>query len=739
MSMLPGRIDAYPTHEYRGYKLRLGHAYPFGAAVMVGGINFSVYSRHATECILVLFERGADEPLIEIPFCGQFHQMSTESMVTAEFRIGHVFTMAVFDIDYENIEYGYRMYGPGPRPVRGETAWHRFDPQQILLDPYAKAIGGRDTWGTPTLDAKPPDRFAYRGRIVTDDFDWESDRPLEIPFQDLIIYEMHVRGFTHNPSSGVRQPGTFAGLRQKIPYLVELGVNCVELMPICEFDELRNGNFDPRDGRRLMNYWGYDSIGFFAPKTGYAASGEFHDGTMVVDELKFLVKELHRHGIEVILDVVFNHTAEGNEYGPTISFRGIDNVTYYMLTPEGYYFNFSGTGNTMNCNHPVVRSLVLDCLRYWVSEFHIDGFRFDLASILGRSPSGEALANPPLLEILALDPVLARCKLIAEAWDAAGLYQVGSFPAYGRWAEWNGKYRDTLRKFLRSDPGQAWDMAQALQGSPNLYAERGPTASINFVTCHDGFTLADLVSYNAKHNERNGEDNRDGGNDNHSWNCGWEGPTQNSEVNSLRRRQQKNALAILLLSHGIPMLLMGDEIGRTQQGNNNAYCHDNELTWVDWSLLERENEIWRFVQHLIAFRRAHRMLRLRNYSGDTSSTQEFSPKLSWHGTRAWHADWSHHSRSLAYFLQDADSEIGDVNDAIYVMLNMYWEPLDFELPQLAPSMQWHRFADTAQAAPQDICAPGDEVAIEDASSISVGGRSVVVLVGRNVSLALRKS
>ena len=382
--------------------------------------------------------------------------------------------------------------------------------------------GVKPNWG---------DVYQHRGRLVFDDFDWQGDRPLETPMEDLVIYELHVRGFTRHASSGVKFPGTFAGIREKIPYLKELGVNCVELMPIFEFDEFENSRPSPADGSPLMNYWGYSTLGFFAPKSGYAATGKIG---MEVDELKSLIKELHKNGIEIILDVVFNHTAEGNEYGPYISFRGIDNKTYYMLTPEGYYYNFSGTGNTLNCNNPIVRLLVLDCLRYWAADYHIDGFRFDLASILGRDPCGAPLANPPLLEVLAFDPVLAKCKLIAEAWDAGGLYQVGSFPAYGRWAEWNGKYRDCARKFLKGDMGQVGEMAQRLQGSPDLYAGRGPAASVNFITCHDGFTLHDLVSYNGKHNEANGEDNRDGANDNESWNCGWEGPSTDPAVNALR-------------------------------------------------------------------------------------------------------------------------------------------------------------------------------------------------------------
>jgi glycogen operon protein len=474
-------------------------------------------------------------------------------------------------------------------------------------------------------------------------------------------------------------------------------------------------------------------VGFYAPKAGYAATGKTKDGTMVADELKTLVKELHKNGIEVILDVVFNHTAEGNEHGPVISYRGIDNDTYYMLTPEGYYYNFSGTGNTLNCNNPVVRTMVLDCLRYWASEFHIDGFRFDLAAILGRDPWGAPLANPPLLEILAFDPILAKCKLIAEAWDAGGLYQVGSFPAYGRWAEWNGKYRDTIRKFLKGEPGQVGEMAQRLQGSPDLYAwgGRGPTASINFITCHDGFTLADLVSYNDKHNEANGESNNDGANDNHSWNCGWEGPTDDPGVNALRRQQMKNALAMLMVSRGIPMILMGDELARTQDGNNNTYCHDNELNWLDWSLLETNADQFRFFKNCIAFRQAHPLLRGNAYFRNEDYVGSGYADITWHGTQAWNADWSDSNRVIAFMLCGKHAQGGTaVDDYIYVAMNMHWETLPFELPGLPEEMKWHVFANTSAASPEDIWQPGAEPRLEDQHNLIVGARSVVILVGK---------
>lgn len=703
------RIDIHPTHAYESFKLRLGRPQPFGATIVPGGVNFSIFSSHATSCSLVLFKKHAKAPLAEIPF-------------PDEFRIGNVYCMVVFDLDYENLEYGYRMDGPN-----NFQQGHWFDPSKILLDPYAKIIGGRDVWGViPDWE----DIYHHRGRIAFDDFDWGNDRPLEIPPEDQIIYEMHVRSFTRHESSGIKEThrGTFAGIRDKISYLKELGVNAVELMPVYEFDEFENSRPNPQTGETLYNYWGYSTVGFFAPKAGYAATGKFG---MQVDELKNLVKELHKHGIEVILDVVFNHTAEGNERGPTISFRGIDNKTYYMMTPEGYYFNFSGCGNTINCNNPIVRNIVLDCLRYWAAEYHIDGFRFDLASILGRDPWGYPLANPPLLESLAFDPILAKCKLIAEAWDAGGLYQVGSFPAYGRWAEWNGKYRDGIRKFLKGD-GTVGQIAQCLQGSPDLYAwaGRAPATSINFITAHDGFTLMDLVSYNHKHNEANGENNNDGSNDNDSWNCGWEGETDDVAINALRRRQIKNAIAMLMVSQGVPMLLMGDEVGRTQNGNNNTYCHDNELSWLDWHLQTKNPDILEFVKHCIAFRRSHPVLRNPNHFRNQDYVGSGYADITWHGTKAWNADWSEGNRAIAFMLCGKHAKGGTVEDNyIYVAMNMHWQTQWFELPSLPQSLQWHIFANTGAIFSSSHLL-GTEPMLDDQSGLLVGDRSVVILVGK---------
>jgi isoamylase len=631
-----------------------------------------------------------------------------------EFRSGDVYSMIVFDLDYEDFEYGYRFDGPW-NPEGGQ----RFDKTKILFDPYSKVLGGREVW------RNEPDRceaYPYRSRLAFDDFDWENDHALELPFEDLVIYELHVRGFTAHPSSQATAPGTFAGLREKIPYLKELGINCIELLPVFEFDEWENSRRHPETGEQLVNYWGYSTLAFFAPKAGYAATGRLG---MQVDELKALVKELHRAGIEVILDVVFNHTAEGDHHGPTLCYRGIDNHTYYMLTPAGYYLNFSGCGNTLNCNHPVVRNLVLDCLRYWSTEYHIDGFRFDLASILNRDQNGAPLANPPLLESLAYDPVLSKCKLIAEAWDAGGLYQVGSFPAYGRWAEWNGKFRDCIRRFVKGDPGLVWEMGSRIQGSPDLYQNRGPSASVNFITCHDGFTLHDLVSYSYKHNEINGENNRDGCDDNASWNWGWEGESTDPHIQTLRRQLMKNAFCLLLLSNGIPMILMGDEIGRTQRGNNNGYCHDSELTWMDWSLVHDNAELLRFVRKLLMFRKTHAALRTGVFLRHTDYRGAGMPDISFHGTTPFAPDTSKGSRCMSWML--CGEYANPPHEDIYIAVNSYWEGLRFEVPQASNRAQWKVVVNTSAAAPDDIvdacCAPP----IHDSQCVIVGGRSVMVL------------
>lgn len=709
------RVDMNPTHTFGEFKLRHGTPLPFGSSIVPGGVNFSVFSRHASFCELVLFKKHEKEPFVVIPFISEENSYN--------FVIGNVFTMIVFDLNYEEIEYAYRMDG-SYNPELG----FRFDKTKYLLDPYAKLIGGRDIWKQKPDWNNP---YQHRSRIVFDDFDWKNDRPLKIPFEDLVIYEMHVRSFTAHESSGVKENkrGTFSAIREKIPYLKELGINCIELLPIHEFDEFENSRPNPSNPDELLvNYWGYSTVGFFAPKAGYAATGKFG---MQVDELKKLVMDLHANGMEVILDVVFNHTAEGNERGPYISFRGIDNSTYYLLTPDGYYYNFSGTGNTMNCNNPIVRNMILDCLRYWASEFHIDGFRFDLAAILSRDKNGAPMANPPLLESLAYDPILGNCKLIAEAWDAGGLYQVGSFPSWGRWAEWNGKCRDDIRKFLVGEAGMVGGIAQRIQGSPDLYNWRGPTASINFITCHDGFTLKDLFSYNGKHNEANGENNNDGGNDNHSWNCGWEGESTDEGVNYLRRKLIKNALTILLLCRGVPMILSGDEMGNTQFGNNNAYCQDNEISWLNWNDLENNHELFNYAKKMIGFRNAHPVLRDNKFFQNRDYMNTGYADISWHGTQAWNADWGGGSRTIAFLLDGIHAKGGSVEDNyIYVAMNMHWESHNFAIPQPAEGITWHVSANTDMPEGTDIFASGEEPILENQTDFVVGPRSVVILVGK---------
>lgn len=698
------RVDTYPTHEYEGFKLRVGKPLPFGSSIVPGGVNFSIFSSFATSCTLVLFNKNEDKPYIEIPFYD-------------EFRIGNVFTMIVFDLEYENLEYGFRMDGPN-NPREGQM----FDNNKILLDPYAKAIGGREIW------LKKPDwdkQFQHRSRIIFDDFDWGNDKALETPMEDLVIYEAHVRSLTKHPSSQVKYPGTFAAIREKIPYLKKLGINCLELMPVYEFDEFENSRQSPVDDSLLLNYWGYSTVGFFAPKAAYAATGKYG---MEVDEFKTLVKELHKNGIEIILDVVFNHTAEGNEMGPTISFRGIDNKTYYILTPEGYYYNFSGCGNTLNCNNPIVRSMILDALRYWASEYHIDGFRFDLAAILGRDQNGAPMANPPLLETLAFDPILGKCKLIAEAWDAGGLYQVGSFPSWGRWAEWNGKYRDDIRKFIRGESGH---IIQRMEGSPDLYKwqNRGTNASINFMTCHDGFTLMDTVSYNGKHNEANGENNNDGANDNNSWNCGVEGDTDNPEVNALRMKQLKNFVTILLTSQGVPMILSGDEIGNTQFGNNNAYCQDNEISWIDWDYLDKNKNLFDFFRKMIAFRKAHGVLRNKDHFRGYDYMGSGLPDVSWHGVRAWAPEAS--SLTLAVMYCGKHAKGGTLKDnTVYIAMNMHWEMHGFELPKLPNNEKWHVFSNTGMPPGEEIWELGEEPILDNQDYILAAPKSVIVLVAK---------
>ncbi len=557
-------IHMVPMDVIAGFEVRPGMYELNGAMAIPVGVNFTVHSFGATSCELLLFHREEEEPYAVLPF-------------PKHYRIGNVYSMIVFGLNIQDFEYAYRLDGP-----YDVTKGLLFDRNRVLLDIYAKAVTGQSQWGRPRKEGT-----FYKARVVKDDFDWGRDQNPLIPMEDLIIYEMHVRGFTRHGSSGVEYPGTFAGLMEKIPYLKELGVNAVELMPIFEFDEMKDSRMV--DGHQVVDYWGYNTVSFFAPNTSYTGAKEYNrEGT----ELKKLIRALNENGIECFLDVVFNHTAEGNEMGPCFSFKGFDNNIYYMLTPDGHYYNFSGCGNTLNCNHPIVQQMILECLRYWTTVYHVDGFRFDLASILGRNEDGSPMSKPPLLQSLAFDPILGDVKLIAEAWDAGGLYQVGSFPSWNRWAEWNGRYRDDLRSYLKGDYGMSHVAAQRITGSLDMYGRegRGYNASVNFLNCHDGFTLWDMYCYSEKHNEANGWGNTDGADDNRSWNCGVEGETDNEEILALRRRLAKNAVTVLMMSRGTPMFLAGDEFLNTQYGNNNAYCQDNEISWLDWGGLEKNRE-----------------------------------------------------------------------------------------------------------------------------------------------------
>lgn len=648
-----------PLDVVEGFKIRPGFFRMYGACVTSNGVSFTINSHGATRCTLLLFKPQAPKPYARIPFPDSY-------------RIGDTYSMLVYDIKPDEFEYAFSFDGPY-EPAKGLL----FNEENVLLDPYSRAVTGQRKWGEKPEGGKD---FEYRARVVKSSFDWGNIKQLEQPFEDLVIYEIHVRGYTKDKSSGVSAPGTFAGLKDKIPYLKDLGINAVELMPIFEFDEMESARVV--DGVQLYNYWGYNTVSFFAPNTSYAFNEEHnHEG----DELKSLIKALKENGIEVILDVVFNHTAEGNEMGPCFSFKGIDNNVYYMLTPDAHYYNFSGCGNVMNCNHPVVRNFIIDCLRHWAVEYRVDGFRFDLASILGRDQNGAPMANPPILESLAFDPVLGKMKLIAEAWDAGGLYQVGSFPSWNRWAEWNGRYRDDMRSFLKGDDGMAGNAITRITGSRDLYSpeSRGHKASVNFLTCHDGFTLYDLYSYNEKHNEKNGWNNTDGDNNGHSWNCGAEGETDDPNVNGLRRRLIKNAFAALLCSRGPAMFFAGDEFCNTQFGNNNAYCQDNIISWLDWSRLEEFKEIHDFVRHMIQFRKEHPILRKMT---KPSSCQ--LPEISVHNGTPFNASTDYKTKLIGIMYAGRNEEDTE-DDIVFYCMNAYWEPLVMQLPVLPNGKHWH--------------------------------------------------
>ena len=686
-----------PLDVVEGFKIRPGFFRMYGACVASNGVSFTINSHGATRCTLLLFKPQAPKPYARIPFPDSY-------------RIGDTYSMLVFDIKPDEFEYAFSFDGPY-EPAKGLL----FNEENVLLDPYSRAVTGQRKWGEKPEGGKD---FEYRARVVKSSFDWGNIKQLEQPFEDLVIYETHVRGYTKDKSSGVSAPGTFAGLKDKIPYLKDLGINAVELMPIFEFDEMESARVV--DDVQLYNYWGYNTVSFFAPNTSYAFNEEHnHEG----DELKSLIKALKENGIEVILDVVFNHTAEGNEMGPCFSFKGIDNNVYYMLTPDAHYYNFSGCGNVMNCNHPVVRSFIIDCLRHWAIEYRVDGFRFDLASILGRDQNGAPMANPPILESLAFDPVLGKMKLIAEAWDAGGLYQVGSFPSWNRWAEWNGRYRDDMRSFLKGDDGMAGNAITRITGSRDLYSpeSRGHKASVNFLTCHDGFTLYDLYSYNDKHNEKNGWNNTDGDNNGHSWNCGAEGETDDPNVNGLRRRLIKNAFAALLCSRGPAMFFAGDEFCNTQFGNNNAYCQDNIISWLDWSRLEEFKEIHDFVRHMIQFRKEHPILRKMT----KPSSCQF-PEISVHNGTPFNASTDYKTKLIGIMYAGRNEEDTE-DDIVFYCMNAYWEPLVMQLPVLPNGKHWH--VDTNTNAEyfdgEDFMAKTELLGV---NTIRVPARTTIILV-----------
>ncbi len=686
-----------PLDEIGGFKVRPGFYNRDGATGTSSGVSFTIHSRGATKCTLLLYHPQEAEPYARLELPDSYH-------------IGNTYSILVFGIKIEEFEYAFQLDGPYDR-AKGKL----FDKNKVLLDPYAKAVTGQRNWGERPENGK---NFEYHARVVENNFDWGKIRQLETPLEDLVIYEMHVRGFTKDASSGVTAPGTYEGLRQKIPYLKDLGVNAVELMPIFEFDEMEDARMV--DGVQLYNYWGYNTVCFFAPNTGYSSKVEHnHEG----DELKQLIYELKENGIEVILDVVFNHTAEGNDDGPCFSFKGIDNDVYYILTPDGHYYNFSGCGNALNGNHPMTRRFIIDCLRYWVTEYRVDGFRFDLASILTRDQKGEPMAEPPILQEIAFDSILGKVKLIAEAWDAVGLYQVGSFPAFSRWSEWNGRYRDDMRRFLKGDGGMAGTAITRITGSRDMYdpLKRGASASVNFLTCHDGFTLYDLYSYNVKHNEKNGWDNTDGDNNGNSWNCGVEGETTDPEIECLRRRMVKNAFTALMCSRGPAMFFAGDEFCNTQFGNNNAYCQDNLISWLDWGRLEEYREIHDFFRYMIAFRREHAVVRKA-----TGSAACGFPEISIHNGYPWNGRTDYNCKLIGIMYAGRNEE-DTKDDIVFYGMNAYWNPLDMQLPNLPEGMKWkvcvNTFAEYGEG--KDIEA---QTHFEYGSMLQIPPRTAVVLV-----------
>jgi glycogen operon protein len=700
-----------------------GKFYPLGATVEPDGVNFALYSKHATEVFLLLFDTPDGEPT---------------DVIRLEARTRLVFHAFVRGVRAGQL-YGFKVRGPFD-PAEG----HRFNEHKLLVDPYARAVTGKaqnedgvllaydpkSASADSSLDTRDSSRFVPKAIVVADDFDWQGDRAPLVPFEDLVIYEVHVKGFTAQPSSKVTCPGTYLGFIEKIPYLVELGITAVELLPI---QERMVADFLTRRG--LTNYWGYDTIGFFAPESSYRASGEL--GAEVA-EFKTLVRALHAAGIEVILDVVYNHSAEGSELGPTVSLRGIDNATYYALTgtaaePRRYYQNWTGTGNSLNFADPQTIRLVMDSLRYWVEVMHVDGFRFDLASVLGRQ-GGSFERAASFFDTISQDPVLSRVKLIAEPWDL-GAYEVGNFPV--DWSEWNGRFRDTLRRFERGDPGQLKELGYRLAGSSDLYADDGRSAynTVNFVTCHDGFTLYDLLSYNDKHNEANGEDNRDGSNDNISWNSGAEGKAVDPDVIALRKRRAKNHLCTLLFSAGTPMLLGGDEMLRTQRGNNNAYCHDSELSWFDWTLCDENRDILQFTRRALAFVAKYPVFRRRTFFSGRDTNGDVYPDIRWYGPNLDAPAWDDpEARTLGYLLDGNEADSGAADYLVLVILHPHWDKGSFRLPDPGSGRAWHRVMDSSLPPGEDFAAPGEEAPLPIANTYALAPRTNVVLLARRPPL-----
>ena len=702
-----------------------GKAYPFGATVNKEGINFAIFSHNATSVELLLFKNKDS--------LTPSHSFKLDPVENKTGDIWHIFVSGTGHGQF----YGYKVDGIY-EPEKGFI----FNKHKLLTDPYARAVAGEYKWDSEealAYDKNAPDKslsFSDSDNtgatvksiaIDNDLFDWSGDRAPRYDLEDSIIYEMHVRGFTVHSSSEVENPGTFKGIIEKIPYLKELGVTTLELMPVHEFNPDENIKYNPVSKERLKNYWGYSSLSFFAPANWYSTGTEKGEQ---VREFKEMVKACHRAGIEVILDVVYNHTGEGSIDGPICSFRGLDNTIYYMLDHNYNYKNYSGCGNTINCNHPVVKQLILDSLRYWVAEMHVDGFRFDLATILGRDPEGRWIGHYSILNDIQKDPLLSGVKLIAEGWDAGGLYMVGQFPP--GWAEWNGKYRDDIRRFLKGDAGLSGTIATRIAGSSDLYGRcRKPFHSINFITCHDGFTLRDLVSYNNKYNYENGEENRDGANDNYSWNCGMEGETKGPKIRALRKRQIKNFITLLMISQGTPMILSGDEMFKTHYGNNNAYCQDTELNWLNWDDLKKNKEIFRYFKEMIAFRKSHPSLRRKEFFTGLDLDMDGIGDITWHGIEPYRPDWSYSSHTIAFMIDGCKEESGQEEDDnhIYAAINAYWNPLKFYLPDPGEGRNWYRVIDTYLKPPRDIVAPGKELKLKK-EFYRVGSRSIAVFISK---------